>query len=305
MTNSTLTINDIPSALQTQIIASAFKYQRQYYGKIIVIKASGKIVKDTNALNHFVDQVLILRDLGMKPIVVHGAGTQITTELEKAGYKSSFDKAGLRISAKEHLPIIDSVARATNTIVCDTFKTRSDNGVYAVGMNAYDPEIRMLASPIAPKKNNFSSDTVTQLQVGRLMHMLESPHAIPVITNMARDTQDNLINVNADPVAAAIAIELQASRLLMCSDVAGVKDENGVIMKDLTQSRFRALAKQGVIAGGMKVKVRTAFNIAQRMPDQGAVVIMNDDFIQELMSENGAGTKITKPKSRTPKATIA
>lgn len=305
MSNNTLTINDIPSSLQTEIITSAFKYQQQYFGKTIIIKASGKIVKNTIALNHFVDQVLILRTLGMKPVVVHGAGTQITTELQKAGFESKFDDAGLRISAKEHLEIIDSVARNTNTTVCDAFKSRSENGLFAVGINAYDPEVKMVAAPINPNANNFSSDTVTNLQVGRLKHLLESPHAIPVITNMARDTQGNLINVNADPIAAALAIELKASRLLMCSDVTGVKDENGTLIPELTHARFRSLVSKGVITGGMKVKVKTAFNIAKNLPVGGAVVIMSDDFIQELMSETGAGTKISKPKSRRPKLALS
>lgn len=300
---STLTIDDIPNQLQTEIITSSFQFQHKYNGQIIVIKASGKIVENTKSLNHFAHQVLTLRSMGMKPVVIHGAGKQITAELEANNLESDFKK-GLRVSRKNHLPIIDSVIRKTNTLLCNALTEHAQGGIYPIGMSAYDSEIQMVATPISIARNNYSSDTVTSLNIGRLNHILESTKAIPVITNMARATDGTLINVNADPVAAALAIALKAKRLLMCSDVAGVNDDSNTMMREITRSQFNEYTKSGVIKDGMYTKVKTAFKIATQMAHHGGgVVIMGDDFIMELLGEKGAGTRIVlnPPRNRPAK----
>lgn len=300
MTPQNAFLNDIPDELLADIINAQLAYQKEYANATIIVKASGKIVGNKGVLQNFTKQISALRrGLGVNIVVVHGAGKQIDSALSDAGFTSAKDpKTGLRISERDHLPIIDRIARNTNTVLCDAFNQFAGDDIYPIGISGYESEVRMQSHPINANKNNYSGLQVTKLETGRLRHLMENKKAIPIITNMCRDQNGTLINVNADSVASALAIALKARRLLLCSDGTGVQDENGTVIKELSYSRFVQLRKTGVISGGMIPKVKEAFETARNMPENGGVVIMDENFLIELMTHRGRGTLITPPKKR-------
>ncbi|MCB1537356.1 MAG: acetylglutamate kinase [Rhodospirillales bacterium] len=299
-------INQIPDDLMARILDHVVNYKRQHEGLIHVVKASGKIVDNPAIRENFAKQVVAMRrDLGLKVVVVHGAGKQIDKALHDAGFVSTKEN-GLRVTQAEHMETIDRVARNTNRILCDMFGTVSRGDILPIGLSGYDSELDMFAQPISAATNNFSGEKVTSLNPWRLLRHLKDEKAIPIITNMcgAQDTTSNVtkINVNADSVASALAIHLKAHRLLMCSDVRGVLDENQHVIPEISSENFGSLKDRGILAGGMLVKVNEAFATAAQMPAGSGVVIMDENFLMELLTPKGHGTMIRAPGVRAPVA---
>jgi len=288
-------INQIPDALMAQILNMVVEYKRQHEGLTHVVKASGKIVDDPTIRRRFAEQVVSMRrDLGLKVVVVHGAGKQITRAIkDETGEDSEFEN-DLRITRSHHVEIVDRVTRQTNRVLCDMFGDASAGHVLPIGLSGYDPELDMVSEPIDADKNNFSGNSVLSFNPWRLMRHLNDEKSIPIITNMcgvARPIGNvSKINVNADPVASKIAMSLKAHRLLMCGREAGVLDENGHVIPELRESDVQGLLDRKVIDKGMAVKVRSAFDTARNMGAGGGVVIMDENFLMELLTKKGHGT---------------
>lgn len=288
--------SEIPDGLMARILRDVFAYRRQHEGRVHIVKASGKIVDNPDIRHAFAAQVVAMRrDLGLKVAVVHGAGKQIDKALADAGHES-VKKDGLRITNAAHVEIIDAVAMAANRTLCDAFREASFGHARPVGLAGHDNRLGMTASPMDPRNDNFSGEKVDGLDPFFLRKLMKDSRNIPVITNMcgvespANDVTK--INVNADAVASALAVRMKAHRLLMCSDVPGVLDENGKVIPEILGEDLDGLAGRGVLKGGMLVKVKEAFATASRMGPDSGVVIMDENFLMELLTHKGHGTMV-------------
>jgi|GEM_PF-22293 len=294
-TTPTITeINQIPDRLMATILEQVVSFKRQHEGLIHVVKASGKIVDHPVIRENFAKQIVAMRrDLGLKVVVVHGAGKQIDAALNAAKFVSRKEN-GLRITEADHIETIDRVVRDTNKTLCNMFADVSKGDVLPLGMPGYHPDVEILGKPIDAANNNFSASQIVSVNPWRMLHLLNDPKVIPVITNMCAIDEEHenasIVNVNADTVASALAISLKAHRLLMCSDVPGVLDKENKVIAEIAPHEVAGLKASGILGGGMLVKVNEAFATAGQMKADSGVVIMDENFLMELLTPKGHGT---------------
>jgi len=276
------------------ILSQAFAFKHEHEGRLFVVKASGKIIDNPELRRSFAQQVTVMRrDLGLKVIVVHGAGKQIDIALKEAG-KVSRKANGLRISEADHIEIIDAATRKANETLCSAFAEAANGHTAPVGLSGHDSNLGMISAPIDADNNNFSGESVLDFNKWYLKSLLDDGKTIPIITNMCSNFKPlngvTKINVNADGVAAKLAAGMGAHRLLMCSDVPGVLDKEGKIISEIKRDEVEDLIKRDVLSGGMLVKVNEAFTTASRMSEGSAVIIMDEKFLLELLTPKGRGT---------------
>lgn len=298
-----------------EILGNAFAFKHEHEGLVHVVKASGKIVDDENLRRQFAQQVTVMRrDLGLKVIVVHGAGKQIDAKL--AGHaKKSIKQNGLRVSFADHIELIDEATREANELLCQSFRDVANGHIFVKGISGHDSDLGLTSAPVDADNDNFSGEAVLDFNRWYLKQLLDDGRTIPIITNMCANFRpiSNVakINVNADAVAAKLAIGMQAHRLLMCSDVPGVLEKVGAgkmpdfkpaeveallrdgklrIIPEIRHGELPALKKRGVLSDGMLVKVNEAFTTATRMGPKSAVIIMDHNFLVELLTPKGRGT---------------
>ena len=281
-----------------QILNDVIAFKQKNDGKTVVVKASGKIIDDEAIRTSFAQQVTAMRrDLGLKVIVVHGAGNRIDKALDAAG-KKSIKRNGLRVSQADHIEIIDAATREANDILTATFNQFAGAHVMPLGLSGHNRDLAMYSAPMDADADNYSGENVIEFNKWYLRHLLDDGKTIPIITNMCANLNGghvSKINVNADGVAAKLATGMQAHRLLMCSDVPGVLDQQKRIIPEIKSEDVEGLIKDGTIAGGMLVKVNEAFNVASRMPADSAVIIMDEKFLLELLTPKGHGTMFRAP----------
>jgi acetylglutamate kinase len=297
MTN-TPALPEISDDHVAQILTHAFDYKHQNEGRTVVVKASGKIIDDEAIRTSFAQQVTVMRrDLGLKVIVVHGAGNRIDKALAAAG-KVSTKRNGLRVSEADHIEIIDAATREANALLCQTFNQFAGTHIAPLGLSGHDINLNMTSAAMDAHNNNYSGENVIDFNKWYLKHLLDDGKSIPIITNMCANInggQVSKINVNADGVAAKLASGMEAYRLLMCSDVPGVLDQDKRIIPEIKQNEVDTLVKDGTIGGGMLVKVQEAFATASRMAPESAVIIMDEKFLLELLTPKGHGTMFRAP----------
>jgi acetylglutamate kinase len=235
-----------------RFLTQVFEYRRLHKGKTVVVKASGKIIDNPELLTSFADQVTTMRrDLGLKVIVAHGAGKQIDALLKDAGYTSRKEN-GLRISEAEHIDIINTATKQANKKLCDAFKAVSEDHITPVGLQGHHADLNMHAAAFDAANNNYSGESVLGFNKWYLTHLLSDKKNIPIITNMCAHSDATspvkMINVNADGIASALAIGMQAHRLLLCSDVAGVLNASKQIIPEIKPQDVSKLEADRVIS---------------------------------------------------------
>ena len=260
---------------------------QRYDGATVVVKFGGNAMGDYAAIASFARDIVLMRLVGVNPVVVHGGGPMINEMLSKLGIKSEF-VAGKRVTDKPTVEVVEAVLSGlvNNRIV----QAINDQGGKAVGISGKDaklisckqtdPDLGLVGTPDA-----ISTDVLTTLFEAEM---------IPVIAPLGSGPNGETMNINGDTAAGAIAAALGADRLLLLTDVDGVKDANGEVIANLTTSEVQKLISDGVIAGGMIPKTETATTAL----DGGvrAVVIVDgrapNACLLELYTEDGAGTLI-------------
>ena len=237
------------------ILIEALPYMQKFEGKTIVIKYGGNAMVNEELKNSVMEDITLLKYIGLKPIVVHGGGPDISAALTKSGKQSRFIN-GLRYTDKETMVIAQQVLIGkTNKEIVALLNTK---GGRAVGISGID------GSFIECKKQVTEVDGVeTDLgYVGDIVHvkncildLLSSDQYIPVIAPIGTDEEGNSYNINADTVAASVAAAIQAEKLVLLTDVEGVKDASGKIIYEAHKNEIHEMIESGVINGGMIPKV--------------------------------------------------
>ncbi|MCR9077492.1 MAG: acetylglutamate kinase [Hyphomonadaceae bacterium] len=289
-----------PAQLTAETLSEALPYIQRYAGRTVVIKYGGHAMVDEALSEAFARDVVLLKHLGANPVVVHGGGPQIANLLDRLGIQSEF-RDGLRVTDDATMeavemvlsgPINKSIVRAINAA-----------GGKAVGLSGADGDL-MRVSKATRTTRDASSEIEKVVDLGYvgepekidisvLDALMGSEKAIiPVIAPVGVGEDGRRYNVNADTAAGAVAAALQAKRLLLLTDVAGVLDKQGKLMREIRRDQVDSLMQDGTISGGMIPKLETAAK-AVNMGVGGAVILdgrAKHALLMELFTEHGAGT---------------
>ena len=269
------------------ILIEALPYMRRYSGQTVVVKFGGNAMGADAYIRRFAENMVLLRQIGAKPVVVHGGGPQIGEMLDRIGIKSEF-KSGLRISDADTVAVAEMVL--SGTINKSLVSAIIDAGAGAVGISGKDADLiraQRLKGGLgfvgAPKAIN-----------GAVIDALLNAHLIPVIAPIARGAEGETLNINADTVSGALAGALGASRLLLLSDVPGIMDKNGNVIPELSVAKARKLIKDGTISGGMIPKVETCIDAVESGAEAAVILDGRESHavLVELFTEHGIGTLI-------------
>ena len=277
------------------ILIEALPFMRRYAGKSIVVKFGGHAMGKQAYLDSFAADMMLLRQIGAQPVVVHGGGPQIGSMLERLQIESQFVN-GLRVTDEATISVVEMVlSGAINKSLVASIIAAGGN---AVGLSGKDGSL-ITASKIAANKDDSAVDlgfVGTPKSVDpKVLYALIEAGMIPVIAPIGLGEGGMTYNINADTAAGAIAGAIGASRLLMLTDVSGVQDKEGQHIAKLSLSKARAHIKDGTVSGGMIPKVQTCIDAVEQGAE--AAVIMDGRSahaaLVELFTEQGIGTLIT------------
>jgi len=270
-------------------LSEALPYLQRYDGAIVVIKLGGHAMSSAKALASFARDVVLMKQVGMNPVIVHGGGPMINKMLAKLNIKSKF-VGGKRVSDGTVVEVVEMVL--SGKINKGIVQAINDQGGKAVGLSGKDANL-MVCDFDNPELGFVGKPVEMNPEV--LETFFVSDH-IPVVAPLGAGKNGETFNVNADTAAGAIAAALKADRLLLLTDVDGVKDANGNVVTQLTAAQVKKLTKQNIIAGGMIPKTETA--LAAIDGGVRAVVIIDgrvqNAVLLELFTDHGAGSLIRK-----------
>ena len=288
-------------AAEAAILAAALPYMQRYADKTVVVKYGGHAMGDAALGQAFAQDIALLKQSGVNPVVIHGGGPQIGAMLDKMGIESRF-AGGLRITDKATVEIVEMVL--AGSINKEIVALINAAGAWAIGLCGKDGNL-VYAQKARKTETDPDSNIERIIDLGfvgepaevdrTLLDQLATSEMIPVIAPVAPGRDGHTYNINADTFAGAVAGAVNAQRLLFLTDVPGVLDRNGDLIKALTISEARTLISDGTISGGMIPKVETC--IAALEGGVKGVVILNGTVphavLLELFTEHGAGTLIT------------
>ena len=293
------------AAKKAATLSAALPYFRRYSGKTIVVKYGGHAMGDDANARQFADDIVLLKQVGMNPIVVHGGGPQIGDMLKRLQIKSSFVD-GLRITDQATVEIVEMVL--SGSVNKELVALINKAGGLAVGLSGKDADLiraKKLAHPASHKDSDSNIEKVLDLgfvgePVGintKILDLLEKSDIIPVIAPIGVGEAGETYNINADTVAGAVAAAVKATRFLLLTDVAGVLDKDKKLISQLSVEKARELITDGTISGGMIPKIETCLD-AISGGVEAAVIIdgrVPNAILLELFAE-GAGTLIRRGK---------
>ncbi|MFZ5835225.1 MAG: acetylglutamate kinase [Pseudomonadota bacterium] len=284
-----------------QTLSEALPYILRYAGKTVLIKYGGHAMGEDHIAQRFARDIVLIKQVGVKPIVVHGGGPQIGQMLDRLGIKSSFID-GLRVTDSKTVEVVEMVlAGSINKQIVSAINNAGGKAIGLSGKDANLIQARKLQRTTRDPESNI--ERVLDLGfVGEptainpdVLHTISASDLIPVVAPIGIGAAGETYNINADTAAGAIAGAVGAMRLLMLTDVAGVLDENGKVIPHLSRDRALAMIKSGAIAGGMIPKVETCLEALDA--GVGGVVILDGRVehavLLELFTEHGAGTLIS------------
>ena len=284
---------------KAKILVNALPYIKKYYGQTIVIKYGGSAMVNPVAREQFIQDIVLMKYVGINPVIVHGGGPEINEMLQKIGKESKFID-GNRVTDEETLEIVEMVlsGKVNKGIVADINKY----GGKAAGLSGKDGNMVFV-------EKKFAEVDGEKIDIGfvgeikeintEVIKLLESNDVIPVISSIGVDKNGQTYNINADYVAGTIAGKLQADRLVFLTDVDGILlDYNNkqTLIDEIDVKKVNDLIERGIISGGMLPKVTTCLNAIENGVEN--VVILNGKLehsvILELFTVEGAGTLIKK-----------
>jgi len=284
-----------------QTLTEALPYIQRYAGKTVLIKYGGHAMGEDHIAQRFARDIVLIKQLGVKPIVVHGGGPQIGQMLDRLGIKSRFID-GLRVTDAKTVEVVEMVlAGSINTQIVSAINFA---GGKALGISGKDGNL-IMARKLQRTTRDPESNIEKVLELGfvgeptkinpDVLKTISDSDLIPVVAPIGAGENGETYNINADTAAGAIAGAVRAMRLLMLTDVPGVLDENKKVIPELSKDRALAMIKSGAINGGMIPKVETCLEALAA--GVGGVVILDGRVehavLLELFTEHGVGTLIT------------
>lgn len=293
---------------KAKTLSEALPYMRAYSGKTFVVKYGGHAMGDPELAKLFARDIVLFKQVGINPIVVHGGGPQIGQMLERLRIKSSFVD-GLRVTDAATVEVVEMVL--SGSINKQVVAAINEAGGTAIGLSGKDGRL-IEARQLKRKSRDPDSNIEKVVDLGfvgdpasinaKVLHELAESHIIPVIAPLGVGPKGETFNINADTAAGAVAAAVNAERLLMLTDVAGVLDKKGALIAEMTATQVRARIRDKTIHGGMIPKVETCMD-AVKDGVEAAVILdgrVPHALILEIFTEHGVGTLIRKPAPKKP-----
>lgn len=285
---------------KADILLESLPYIREFAGRIIVIKYGGSAMVSENLRSNFARDIILLRYVGIKPVVIHGGGPQIGKTLEKMGKETRFVR-GHRVTDDETMDVVEMVlgGKVNKDIVALIQK----HGGKAVGLTGKDGGLffaeKLLIEELT--EGDGPPEIIDPGKVGRVtsvhpevIHRLDEGNFIPIIAPVGVDKDGNTYNINADSVAGALAASLRSEKLLLMTDVEGITDEKGNLVSSLDRNTLDRLVATKVVHGGMIPKVQAAVSALEAGVSKVHIVDGRVDhaILLEIFTQTGIGTEI-------------
>ncbi len=292
-----MTETSVPAGLKAEILAEAMPYIRRFHGKTIVIKYGGNAMTDERLKSSFAHDVVLLKLVGMNPVVVHGGGPQIEQLLARVGKKGQFVQ-GMRVTDEETMDIVEMVlAGQVNKEIVELI---NHAGGKAVGLTGQDGGL-IRARKLMLSDRDRPGESIDIGQVGEIekidpsvIQTLTGNGFIPVIAPIGSGGHGETYNINADLVAGKVAEVLKAEKLVLLSNIPGVLDKDGNLLTGLSAKRIDELFADGTISGGMLPKISSALDAARGGVHSVHIIDGRVDhcLLLEIMTDHGVGTMI-------------
>ena len=298
MTKAVPTLADIPPLLKAEILAEALPYIRQYHGKTIVIKYGGNAMVEERLKESFARDVILLKLVGMNPVVVHGGGPQIDEALKKIGKTGTFIQ-GMRVTDDETMEVVEWVLGGE--VQQDIVMLINHFGGQAVGLTGKDGGLIHAKKLFVPNDQKPGGAPIDLGFVGEIeainpavVKALQDDAFIPVISPIGFSAEGQAYNINADLVAGKMAEILKAEKLVMTTNIPGVMDKAGNLLTDLTAREIDALFADGTISGGMLPKISSALDAAKSGVNSVHIIDgrIEHSLLLEILTEQAFGTMI-------------
>lgn len=282
--------NDFSNAERAEVLCAALPYIKKYNGKIVVVKYGGNAMINEELKQQVMQDIVLLWLIGIKVVLVHGGGPDISEIMEKLGKKPEFID-GLRVTDKETVDIVQMVlsGKVNKTLV----NLIESKGGQAMGISGMDG--RLIEAEMKDERLGYVGNVVN-IRPEPIMDLLEKGY-IPVVSTIGCDKDGNAYNINGDTAAAYIAGAIGAERLIMMTDIAGIlkdRDDPSSLIPQITVSQAQSLYRDGTISGGMIPKVGCCIEAIYRGVHK--VIIMDGrvphSILMELMTDEGAGTMV-------------
>ncbi len=287
---------NITNAQRANILVQALPYIKKYTGKIVVVKYGGNAMINEELKHSVMSDIILLSLIGVKVVLVHGGGPEITDMLSKVGKESQF-LGGLRVTDKETVEIVQMVlAGKVNKDLVNLIGTK---GGKAVGLSGIDGQM-LLASAKNPDLGFVGE--IEKVNVQPIIELLDGGY-IPVVSTVACDKDGNTYNVNADTAAAKIAGELQAESLISLTDIAGIlrdKNDPSTLIPRISLEEADALIDDGIISDGMIPKVECCTNAIKWGVHRVFIIDgrIKHSILIETLTDEGIGTMFTKHRAK-------
>ena len=287
---------------KADLLTETLPFMKRYANKVIVVKFGGNAMGKKEYVSSFAEDIVLLQQVGMLPIVVHGGGPQIGEMLSKLKIKTEFID-GLRVTDSETIDVVEMVlSGVTNKLIVTAI---SNAGAKAVGISGKDGNL-ITAKRLMKIGENSDSNVERAIDLGfvgvpkkidtQVIKALINEKMIPVIAPVGMGEDGLTYNINADTATGAISASMKASRMIMLTDVSGVLDEKGKLIPELTINEALDLIKNKVVVGGMIPKLRTCIDAVEGGAEASVIMDgrMPHSLLLELFTEHGVGTIIRK-----------
>ena len=284
---------------KANILIEALPYIRAFSGKTVVIKYGGKAMTEERLKNSFAQDVVLMKYIGINPVIVHGGGPQINEMMKRLGLEPKFVK-GVRVTDAQTMEIVEMVLGGV--INKEIVALINRHGGRAVGLTGKDGGLIRAKKVKGAEDSSEGDEPVDMGLVGEVEEInpqvilnLDQDRFIPVIAPVGADEAGRTYNINADWVAAAVASSLRAEKLLLLTDVKGILDEEGRLLPTLAKKEAARLMKQGIIKEGMLPKVKAALTAVEGGVNKAHIIDgrVPHALLLEIFTDKGIGTEIT------------
>jgi acetylglutamate kinase len=296
-----MTVN-IDRALNiAKVLTEALPYIQRFTGKTIVVKYGGNAMTEAQLKHSFAKDIVLMKLVGLNPVIVHGGGPQIGNFLQQLNIHSEFVD-GMRVTDSETMDVVQMVLGGL--VNQDIVSLINQTGGRAIGLTGKDASLieakKMLIEKATPSLT--APEIIDIGHVGEVTHInrevldiASNSNLIPVIAPIGTDKTGQTFNINADLVAGAIAEELKAEKLILLTDVSGVEDENGKLLSRLNSKQVSSLISSNTIYGGMLPKIQCALDAVSRGVSSAHIIDgrVAHAVLLEVLTDEGVGTKIT------------
>jgi acetylglutamate kinase len=292
---------------KANVLIEALPYIRTFRGKTVVVKYGGHAMTDSSLKERFAQDVVLLKYVGINPVIIHGGGPQIDKMLDRLGIEAKF-RHGVRVTDEETMAIVEMVLGGTINMEITDLINR--HGGSAVGLTGKDGGL-ILSRPLTAKAWAESLERDLDGAEGEadyglvgdiekvdpsLLHKLQDDHYIPIIAPIGTDREGNTYNINADLMAGAVAGALRAEKLVMMTDIKGIRDAKGRHLSTVSRKDVQRMVKKGTITDGMLPKVHACLDALEQGVGKAHIIDgrVPHAILLEIFTHKGIGTEIVQ-----------